>query len=298
MPSRLSQAFAEGRFVVTSELTPPKGTDLEALFAKAEFLAQRVDAFNLTDSHSARMSMAPIAACHLLLDRGIEPIMQMTSRDRNRIAQQSDLLAASALGIHNVVFMGGDPPTNGDHPEAKPVFDLLSADLIAAAAGLVKGHDHTGNALKGAPDLCLGAVANPGVEDQDGELERLQAKLDAGATFFQTQAVYDVDQFARFSDRARGMGARLLAGIIPLKSSKMARFLNDKVPGINVPRSLMDQVDNASDVTSVAIEIAAKTIRQLDGLADGVHIMAIGWEDHVPAILEAADVHSGRAGSA
>jgi methylenetetrahydrofolate reductase (NADPH) len=298
MSSRLAQAFAEGRFVVTSELTPPKGTDLTALFAKADLLAERVDAFNLTDSHSARMSMSPIAAAHLLLDRGIEPIMQMTSRDRNRIAQQSDILAASVLGVNNIVFMGGDPPTNGDHPEAKPVFDLLSAELIAAARGLANGHDHTGNALRGTPTLCLGAVANPGVEDQDGELERLKAKLDAGAEFFQTQAVYDIDQYARFADRARAMGAKLLAGIIPLKSAKMAAFLNDKVPGINVPADLMGRIESAEDVTAEAIEIAADTIRALDGLTDGVHVMAIGWEDHVPAILEAAGVQTGRVGTA
>ena len=297
MSSALADALKAGRFVVTSELTPPKGTDLGPLFAKADMLAERVDAFNLTDSHSARMSMSPMAVSHLLLDRGIEPIMQMTSRDRNRIAQQSDLLAASALGIHNVVFMGGDPPTNGDHPEAKPVFDLLSSDLISAAKGLTEGHDFSGNALKGTPELYLGAVANPGVEDQDAELERLKAKLDAGAWFFQTQAVYEPENFARFAEKARAMGAKLLAGIIPLKSAKMAQFLNDKVPGITVPQALMDRIANADDVTEEAINIAADTIKQLEGLADGVHIMAIGWEDHVPAILEAAGVQTGRAGN-
>ena len=142
--------------------------------------------------------------------------------------------------------MGGDPPTNGDHPEAKPVFDLLSADLISAAKGLTEGHDFSGNALKGTPELYLGAVANPGVEDQDAELERLKAKLDAGAWFFQTQAVYEPESFARFAEKARAMGAKLLAGIIPLKSAKMAQFLNDKVPGITVPPALMDRIANAT----------------------------------------------------
>lgn len=295
MSSRLAEAFEQGRFVVTSELTPPKGTDLGPLLAKADLLAERVDAFNLTDSHGARMAMAPMAAAHLLLDRGIEPILQMTSRDRNRIALQGDLLAASALGIHNVVIMGGDPPTNGDHPDAKPVFDLVSSELIAAAAGLVQGVDSTGNALKGAPELLLGAVANPGVADQDAELARLQEKIDAGATFFQTQAVYDVEQYARFAERAHAMGARLLAGIIPLKSARMVRFLNEKVPGITVPEHLMHRIDESEDVTATAIDIAATTIRELAGTTAGVHIMAIGWEDHVPAILEAAGIASGRA---
>ncbi|MBT6274621.1 MAG: methylenetetrahydrofolate reductase [Chromatiales bacterium] len=290
MPSQLAQTFQDGRFVVTSELTPPKGIDLGALLEKAAFLAPRIDAFNLTDSHNARMSMAPIAAAHLLLDRGIEPIMQMTSRDRNRIAQQGDLLAATALGIHNVVFMSGDPPTNGDHPDAKPVFDLATIPLLAAARGLNEGHDVMGNELQGKTDLCIGAVTNPGADDQQKELDRLKEKMDAGATFFQTQAVYDVAKFASFCEKAQGMGARLLAGIIPLKSPKMARFLHEKVPGINVPVALMARVDSATDSTQTAIDISADIIRQLQGVVNGVHVMAIGWEKHVPAILEAAHI--------
>ncbi|NKC10875.1 MAG: 5,10-methylenetetrahydrofolate reductase [Gammaproteobacteria bacterium] len=292
MPSHLADAFADNTFVVTSELTPPKGTDLTALLQKAKELAPRINAFNLTDSHNARMSMAPIAAAHLLLDAGIEPILQMTSRDRNRIAQQSDLLAASALGIHNVVFMGGDPPTNGDHPDAKAVFDLPSIPLLAAARGLNSGHDLMGNELKGATDFCIGAVANPGADDQDKELDRLREKLDAGATFFQTQAVYDVEAFAHFSERANALGARLLAGIIPLRSPKMARFIDEKIPGINVPERLMARVDAATDSSATAVAIAAETIQALKGVINGVHIMAIGWEKHVPAILEAAQIEA------
>lgn len=292
MTSRLAQALASNRFVVTSELTPPKGTNLDPLFEKALALAPYVDAFNLTDSHNARMSMAPIAPAHLLLDRGIEPILQMTSRDRNRIAQQADLLAAAALGVHNLVCMGGDPPANGDHPEAKAVFDLGSVPLLAAAHGLTQGHDMNGNALKGAPALCIGAVANPGADDADKELARLEEKFAAGATFFQTQAVFDVERFARFAERASAIGAHLLAGIIPLKSPKMARFLNEKVFGITVPEHLMARVDAASDSAATAIEIAAQTIEALRGVASGVHVMAIGWESHVPAILQAAGIGS------
>jgi methylenetetrahydrofolate reductase (NADPH) len=294
MSSRMAATLERGDFLVTSELTPPKGTDLEPLFAKADKLSERVDAFNLTDCHGARMAMAPMAVSHLLLDRGVEPIMQMTSRDRNRLGQQSDLLAAHALGIRNVVFMGGDPPTNGDHPDAKPVFDLASSELLAAARGLNAGNDYAGNALKGNTDFLVGAVCNPGADDVEAELAKLADKLEGGARFFQTQAVYEAESFMRFNERAREMGAFLLAGIIPLKSPKMARFLHDKVPGISIPDHIMAQVDGATDATATAIEIAASVIRDLKRISSGVHVMAIGWEDHVPAILEAAEVDARR----
>jgi 5,10-methylenetetrahydrofolate reductase len=291
MKSRMASRLEKGEFIVTSELTPPKGTDLEALFAKAEMLAKGVDAFNLTDCHGANMAMSPMAVAHLLMDRGIEPIMQMTSRDRNRIAQQADLLGAHALGIRNVVFMGGDPPTNGDHPDAKGVFDLGSVELIATARGLNASTDLAGKILKGETDFLIGAVVNPGASDVEAELAKLGQKLESGAKFFQTQAVYDPEAFMRFNERALAMGAYLLAGIIPLKSPKMARFLNDEVPGIDIPEHLMKRVDAASESSATAIEIAADTIRALTEVSSGVHVMAIGWEDHVPAIMEAAGIY-------
>ncbi len=294
MSSQMAAKFERGEFLVTSELTPPKGTALEALFAKADMLSTRVDAFNVTDCHGARMAMSPMAVSHLLLDRGVEPIMQMTSRDRNRLGQQSDLLGAHALGIRNVVFMGGDPPTNGDHPDAKPVFDLASSELLAAGRGLNAGSDYAGNALKGSTDFLVGAVCNPGADDIEAELAKLADKLEGGARFFQTQAVYEAESFMRFNERAQEMGAYLLAGIIPLKSPKMARFLHDKVPGISIPDHIMTQVDAASDATVTAIEISASVIRDLKSISSGVHVMAIGWEDHVPAILEAADINARR----
>ena len=290
MSSRMAARLEQGEFIVTSELTPPKGTNLSVLFGKAEQLAARIDAFNVTDCHGAKMSMSPMAVAHLLLDRGIEPIMQMTARDRNRLAQQADLLGAHALGIHNVVFMGGDPPTNGDHPDAKPVFDLQSHEMLAAARGLNAGHDFVGNALNGNTDFLVGAVANPGADDMEAELAKLADKIAGGARFFQTQAVYETEAFMRFNERATEMGAYLLAGIIPLKSPKMARFLRDKVPGISIPEHIMARVDGATDSTATAVAIAADTIAALKGLCSGVHVMAIGWEDHVPAILEAAEI--------
>ena len=199
---RLAEALKASPFVVTGELTPPKGTDLGDLFTKAELLREHVTAFNLTESHAARMAMDPVAVGHLLIDRGVEPIVQMTSRDKNRLAIQASILGAAALGISNVVFMGGDPPKNGDHPDAKPVFDLFASQLLEAASALNAGNDLTGNPLKGVPQLTIGAVANPGANDIDTEIDNMKRKADAGAEFFQTQAVYDTEAFGRFMDRA------------------------------------------------------------------------------------------------
>ena len=289
--SKLKQAFDAGKFVVTSELNPPKGTDLSALFEKADALKHKIDGFNLTDSHSARMSVAPIAVAHLLLDRGVEPIMQMTARDRNRIALQSDMLAASLLGIGNLVFMGGDPPTVGDHPEAKPVFDLVSVPALKAARSLMNGADMMGNALKGeAPSFCLGAVVNPGAPKLEEEIERMAGKIEAGAMFLQSQAVYDAASYEKFASLAAEYDVKILAGIIPIKSVKMAHYLNDNVPGIHVPENIIKEIADASDAVAASIEIAARTIRQIRSMCQGVHMMAIGWEEHIPAILEQAEL--------
>ena len=277
-------------FVVTSELTPPKGTSLDSLLDRAHGLSRHVDAFNLTDSHAARMAMAPMAVSRFLLDRGMEPIMQITSRDRNRIAIQSDLLGAWALGVRNIAFMGGDPPKNGDHPDAKGVFDVLSADVIRAASGMSEGADMAGNALDGSPDFCIGAVVNPGAKDLDQEIDRMVQKRDAGAAFFQTQAVYDPGAFERFANRVDSLGVRLLAGIIPVKSPRMAAYMNENVPGIEVPEALIRKLADSSDRAATSSEMAASVIAEIRPMCRGVHVMAIGWEDKVPGILEAAGI--------
>ena len=286
---RLADALKDSSFIVTGELTPPKGTDLGDLFDKAELLREQVTAFNLTESHAARMAMDPVAVGHLLIDRGIEPIVQMTSRDKNRLAIQASILGAAALGISNVVFMGGDPPKNGDHPNAKPVFDLFASQLLEAASGLNQGNDLTGNRLKGSPQLTIGAVANPGANDLDTELDNMHRKADAGAEFFQTQAVYDTQAFGRFMDRAKS-DKPVLAGIIPIKSVKMAQYMNNRIPGVDIPQQLIDRIDSAGDdpaqIAEVSIEIASSTVRALRSMTSGVHVMAIGWEDKIPAILD------------
>jgi methylenetetrahydrofolate reductase (NADPH) len=283
-----ASALQAGRFVVTTELNPPKGTDLAPLFAQASALAPGIDAFNLTDSHSARMAMTPWAVAHLLRDRGIETIVQMTGRDRNRIALQADMLAASALGIGNLVFMGGDPPANGDHPDARGVFELLAVALLRTARTLEGGTDLGGNPLKGAPTFCLGAVVNPGADDLDAEVRRLEEKVEAGADFVQSQAVYDIAAYERFARRIEHLPVAVLAGIIPLKSIAMARWLNEKIPGIDVPEAIIRDLSAAPDFEAASIELAARTIRELQGISRGVHIMAIGWESRIPEILSRA----------
>ena len=287
--SRLEHAISTGQFAVTTELTPPKGTDLADLFARADALKGHVHAINLTESHRARMSMEPKAVARLLLERGIEPLVQVTARDRNRIAIQADLLGAAALGIENLVFMGGDSPKGGDHPDAKPVFDLTATDMLRAAAGLRSGHDMAGNELKGVPNYFIGAVANPAAPNFAAEVENTQRKLAAGAQFLQTQAIYDPLLLERFLDAVKPGGVAILAGIIPLKSIKMARWLQGNVPGIVVPDALFAELEATpvGQELDKGIEIAGRLIAALRPYCAGVHLMALGWEQHIVAMLQA-----------
>ncbi len=280
-------------FVITTELTPPKGIDLTDIFAKAAALANCIDAFNLTESPRARMTIAPTAVAHLLLDRGIEPIVQVTARDRNRIAIQADLLAAAALGVRNFVFMAGDPPGSGDHPQAKPVFDLNSNQMLRAAHELAQGRDLAGNPLRGAPSLFLGATVNPGADDLQAEVANTHRKIDAGAQFLQTQAIYAHGTLERFLDAVKPDGVAILAGVIPLKSAKMGAWLNANVPGIRVPQTLLQAMQDVAGTDAEVgkgIELAAGIVRAVRPLCSGVHLMALGWEVHIPAILRAAQL--------
>ncbi|MGI9334516.1 MAG: methylenetetrahydrofolate reductase [Gammaproteobacteria bacterium] len=286
--SRLRQALDSGRFVITSELSPPKGTDLTRFLAKAERLEGAVDAVNVTDSHAAHMTLSPVVAGHRLLEAGVEPILQLTTRDRNRIALQGDLLGAYVLGVRNVVVMGGDPPAGGDHPDAKPVFDLYAAQLLEAVSGLARGTDYGGNDLTGNAELFAGAVVNPGAADIDEEVRRMQEKYAAGARFFQTQAVYDVEAFARFVASSRDVEAPLLAGIIPVKSRTMAEYMNSRVPGIEIPEPLIAEIDGATDKRAASVAMAGRIAGELRDFCAGLHIMTIGWEDEVQEIARAA----------
>lgn len=286
--SRFSEALSSGKFAVTCELNPPKGVYLAPLFKKALALEGSVDAFNLTDSAGSNLAMAPIGAARLLAEKGIETILQIACRDRNRLALQSEMLAASALGLSNVLCMTGDPPGRGDHAEAKAVFDIDAIELLRALSALSSGRDFAGNELKGTPEVFAGAVVNPGASDLDKELSRMEDKVKAGAAFFQSQAVYDPEPFEKFMVRAREFGVPVLAGMIVLKSAKMARNLDANLPGVSVPQPIIDEMENAEDRTAASTRITAELINQVKSLCDGVHIMAIGWESKVPAILAAA----------
>ncbi len=287
--SKLKDTLANGTFAFTAELIPPKGVNLEPMFEKADLLKDLITAFNLTDSYTAKMSMAPLAAARLLLDRGVESILQLTCRDRNRIALQGDLLGAAALGLSNVVCMGGDPPDVGDHPEAKPVFDFDAVSLLEAITALGQGHDIHDNPLRGTPNFYAGAVTNPGADDLDWEVNRLGQKIEAGAQFFQTQAVYEPAAYEKFANATAKHNVHMLPSIILLKSGDMARFFNEKVPGITVPDDIIKEMDDAKtpeERRAKSVKIAARTIRGLRPLCQGVHLIAAGWESRLPQVIE------------
>ena len=276
-----------GKPLLTMDVIPPKGTDVSGILDRIRPLKGRVDAVNVTDMPSAAMRMSALPLSHLLKEHGFEPILQMTCRDRNRLSLQADLLGAAALGIENLLILHGDPIELSDDPNAKGVFDLDSVGFLQAARTLQTGHDLTGKKLNGSPVFCLGAVCDPASEEMETEIQKMQDKLAAGAEFFQTQPVYDVNAFADFLKMAPHLKTPLLAGIFLLKSAKMGRFINQNVPGINIPENILDEMDNSPDPQATSIEIATRTIKALENLCQGVHIMSIGWEDKVPQIIDA-----------
>ncbi len=287
----LQLLFESGKFVVTAEVGPLKGTDTTELEEAAELLRGKVDATNVTDQQSSVMRLGSLAVCHLLKKKGLDPVFQMTCRDRNRLALQSDLLSASVLGIENVLAITGDLPVLGDHPQAKPVYDLDSVQLLWVIKRLNEGYDMAGNELKGKPSFFPGAVVNPGANTRAAlelQILKMEKKIEAGARFFQTQAIYEPDAFVKFMKRVEGFKVPILAGIIPLKSAGMARYMNKNVAGVFVPEELIEKMTAAEDKTQMGIEIAANLIRQLKDISQGVHVMAIGWEKKVPAVLAAA----------
>jgi len=277
-----------GKFLVTSEIGPPKGIEIKEMLDDADLIKGRVDAINVTDLQSSVMRLGSLAVCHLLKERGHEPIFQMTCRDRNRLALQSDLLSAAVLGIENVLALTGDYPTLGDHPEAKPVFDLGSVELLQIIRILQQGKDMKGNSLKGTPRFCAGAVVNPGADPIEPEIIKMEKKIEAGAQFFQTQAVYDIGLFKRFLDNVKHIKTTILAGIVLLKSAGMAKYMNKNVAGVFVPEDLIQEMESAKDKSAKSIEIAARLIKELKPLCQGIHIMPIGWDKKVPLVLDAA----------
>ena len=292
--SKLSTNLKSGNFTVTCELNPPKGINLEQLFKKADMLKDRVVAINITDSAGSNMTMAPIAVSHLLKHRDIEPILQITGRDRNRIAIQADLIAASALGVTNILTMSGDSPKHGDHPEAKPVFDLNSTQVLDAMMAMQSGKDLGGNTLEGNPDFFRGAVVNPGAKDLASELVKMEEKVTSGAQFFQTQAIFEPDVLEKFMVTAKKFNVPILAGIIVLKSSKMANYLNSYLPGVSIPENIIKSLDlsNKDVIKKESIAITANIIKEIRGMCDGIHIMAIGRENLIPNILDESNINN------
>jgi methylenetetrahydrofolate reductase (NADPH) len=285
---KLAELFTNGRFVITSEAGPPKGVDTTKMLEEVDLLLDKADAFNVTDQQSSVMRLGSLAVSHLLKQRGAEPIFQVTCRDRNRIALQSDLLSAYALGIENVLCLTGDYVSLGDHPGAKPVFDLDSVSLIHTVKTLCEGHDLAGKELLGTPDFCIGAVVSPGADPLEPQIIKMENKIEAGAQFFQTQAVYDLDRFSEFMKQIEHLKVPVLGGIILLKSAGMARFMNRNVAGVHVPEDLIDEMDEATDRVATSIEIGARLIRRMRDLCQGIHVMALGWENWVPDLLKEA----------
>jgi len=281
-----------GKFVVTAEVGPPKGTDIKEMLHNMEILKGKLDAVNVTDNQSAVMRICSMAVCKIAMEHGLEPILQMTCRDRNRIGLQSDLLGASILGVKNVLCMTGDHVSAGDHKGAKPVYDVESVQLLKAVDGLNNGKDMSGNELKGSTDFFQGAVVTPEANPIEPQLIKFEKKIRAGAKFFQTQAIYDIEKFKEFMKHARKFPVKILAGFVVLKSAGMANFLNNNVPGIRVPQSLIDELKAAGKEKALdtGMNITARHIKQLkdEKICDGVHIMAIGMEDKVPMIMERA----------
>jgi 5,10-methylenetetrahydrofolate reductase len=292
MVSAFKKALQSGKFVVTSEVGPPKGTNLDRFKHHIELLKDKVDALNVTDHQSSVMRYPSLGGALLVKEIGGEPILQMTCRDRNRIALQSDLLFAHSRDICNVLCLTGDSVILGDHKEAKGVFDLDSSQLLATIRLMEKGKDLGGNALEGPVSFCAGAIVTPEADPLEPQLIKFEKKVEAGAEFIQTQAVYDLDNFKSFMDYAKQFPVKILAGIILLTSAAMARFMNKNVAGVRVPQELIDEMASAPKGRALekGIQICGRMIRRLreERMCDGVHIMAIGKEEVVPEIMSAA----------
>jgi len=294
MTQSFRKVLQSGAFVVTSEIGPPKGTDVTKMVHHIEILKKKVHALNVTDNQSSVMRYPSLGGAILVKERGGEAILQMTCRDRNRLALQADLLLAYSRGVSNVLCLTGDAVPVGDHKTAKSVFDLDSTQLLRAIRTLETGKDLGGNSLEGKVEFCAGAIVTPEARPLEPQLIKFEKKVECGAEFFQTQAVYDLDKFRSFMDYARKFPVKILAGIVLLTSAKMAKYMTENVPGIFVPQLLITELANApkGQALQKGIEIAARMIRAIkeEKISDGVHLMAIGREEVVPAILQAAGV--------
>ncbi|MFZ3071791.1 MAG: methylenetetrahydrofolate reductase [Thermodesulfobacteriota bacterium] len=283
--SSLKTVLEAGGFAITAEICPPRGADTEEFVRKARLLKGKIVAANATDNQRAVMRLSSLACSVILLREGIEPVFQMTCRDRNRLAIQSDSLGAWALGIKNILALTGDHVSFGDHRDAKAVYDLDSVQLVHAINGLNNGRNMKDKPLRGGTGFYIGAVVAPEASPFEPERIKFQKKIDAGARFFQTQAIFDMERFKLFFEDAEKTGVKILGGILLLKSAKMARYLNENVPGVTVPGSMIEELEGAPDQLKKGIEIAARQVKELKGFCHGAHVMAIGQEESVPEII-------------
>ncbi len=286
MPNKLKENLENNVFVYTSELSPERGADLKKMKATYDLLKNEVAAFNITDNQGANMKMSSLAGSIYIKQNGGEPIFQQTCRDRNRMALESDLLGAAAFGVQNVLSLTGDYISFGDHKHAKAVYDIDSVNLIEIVKGLNAGIDMNGNKLNGRTDFYIGAAVNPESVPLEPQLIKFEKKINAGCDFFQTQAVFDANKFAKFYDFYKNFkNIKIIAGIYILKSAKTARYMNKFIPGIYITEQIINELENAADPLQKGIEIAARTAKELKPLVHGIHIMAFGVEDKIPLFL-------------
>jgi len=294
--AKYREACESGKFVVSGEIGPPKGTDVDVMLHHIDLLKDMVDALNVTDNQSAVMRLGSMAVSHDIISKGGDAIYQMTCRDRNRLALENDLLSAHFLGIRNVLCLTGDHVSVGDHKEAKEVYDFESVQLIQCVKRMNEGYDWAGNELGGATDFFIGAVVTPESDPIEPQKLKYEKKIAAGAQFFQTQAVYDMDNFQRFAEYSRGVtegtDVKLMAGLVVLTSLGMAKYMNKFVPGVFVPENLLEELASVpkEEALHKGMEICARHIRfcMENKVCDGVHVMAIGKEEIVPDILKMA----------
>ena len=291
---KITELFERGEFVVSAEVGPPKGFHVEHLLEEAKTYLSGITAVNVTDNQSSVMRLGSLAMCKALKDEGLTPIYQLTCRDRNRIALQSDLLSAAMFGIENLLLLTGDHTKLGDHPQAKPVFDLDSVSLIHTVKKLEEGVDLGGNELIGEPPkFAKGAVVSPCSDSVDAQLAKMERKVMAGADYFQTQAVFEPEKFIKFMEKAKQFGKPVQVGIIIPKSAGMCKFMNNNVAGVHVPDEMIEELKKDKEKTKAGItgvEIAARSIKERKPYCQGVHIMALGWESKVPDLLKAAGI--------
>ncbi|MBX3331991.1 MAG: methylenetetrahydrofolate reductase [Nitrospira sp.] len=291
-PQRLIDVLNRGMFAVTVEYNPPKGTNISSVLESAKQLVGLVHGVNVTDNTAAVVRAGSLPVCRLLYELGHDPVMQLTCRDRNRIAMQSDLMGAHMLGIRNILCLTGDYPTVGDHKEAKPVYDLDSVQVMQLVQGLNKGHDMAGHKLDGSTAFTIGAAVTPEADPLGPMLAKFEVKVKAGAQFFQTQAVYHPEQFASFMKAVRPYKVNVLAGILVLRNHKMAEFMNANIPGISVPSEMIDELKAAGEkAEDVGVDIAVRTIKAVRPHCDGVHIMAIKATHRLAEIITKSELN-------